>query len=398
MLNVLCVGSSLLIGWGGGLLINKGAPQYRNFIYLIVLLSVWLLVYTLVINKCLNGNIFLLNVLLSSVVILCIKTKSLLIFYIFFELRVIPITLIVFLFGYQPEKLQASLFLLIYTVVRRLPLLLFIVTHERHHFITIVRSVIISVPITMGFIVKTPMFLLHTWLPKAHVEAPVGGSIVLAGVLLKLGSYGLLLFLPLIKLNTLLSFYYGIGLIGSSLGALICLRQGDLKLLIAYSSVVHMGVVTLGFIRATEVGYSCGLIMVLGHGLSSPFIFAFSYWLYESSHSRLMPNNSRAEPIIMGALIALVSLNIGVPPSLSLWSEVLISVSSLHLLRWSFPALGVVFLLGAVYNLYLYTSCIHSKFSVSSKQIHSVTIYPLAQVVFYGYAAFFCLDLFHIFT
>jgi NADH:ubiquinone oxidoreductase subunit 4 (subunit M) len=236
-----------------------------------------LLVYTLVINKCLNGNIFLLNVLLSSVVILCIKTKSLLIFYIFFELRVIPITLIVFLFGYQPEKLQASLFLLIYTVVRRLPLLLFIVTHERHHFITIVRSVIISVPITMGFIVKTPMFLLHTWLPKAHVEAPVGGSIVLAGVLLKLGSYGLLLFLPLIKLNTLLSFYYGIGLIGSSLGALICLRQGDLKLLIAYSSVVHMGVVTLGFIRATELGYSCGLIMVLGHGLSSPFIFAFSY-------------------------------------------------------------------------------------------------------------------------
>jgi len=141
---------------------------------------------------------------------------------------------------------------------------------------------------------------------------------VLAGVLLKIGSYGLLLFLPIVKLNSLLSFYFRVALVGSSVGALICLRQGDLKLLIAYSSVVHIGVVTLGFIRATELGYSCGLIIVLGHGLSSPFMFAFSYWLYETSHSRLIINNLSTWPIIMGALIGLVSLNIGVPPRLSL--------------------------------------------------------------------------------
>ena len=100
---------------------------------------------------------------------------------------------------------------------------------------------------------------------------------VLAGVMLKLGSYGLLLFLPYVLKNTLSIFYIRIALVGSPIACLICLRQGDLKLLIAYSSVVHIGVVTLGFIRGREIGYTCGLIMVFRHGLTSPFLFAFSY-------------------------------------------------------------------------------------------------------------------------
>ena len=150
------------------------------------------------------------------------------------------------------------------------------------------------------------------------MEAPVGGSMVLAGVLLKLGSYGLLLFLPFVKMNKLLRFFLSIALLGSIVGSLICLRQGDIKLLIAYSSVVHMGVVILGFVRGTEIGYSCGLIMVLAHGLRSPFLFAFSYWLYMSAHSRLLINNARTWPMSTGMIIGLVALNIGVPPRLRL--------------------------------------------------------------------------------
>ena len=100
---------------------------------------------------------------------------------------------------------------------------------------------------------------------------------VLAGVLLKMGTYGLLLFLPYIKTNSLLVFYFGLSLVGSSVGALICLRQGDLKVLVAYSSVVHMGVVRIGLIRGTELGYTCALMMALAHGLCSPFLFAISY-------------------------------------------------------------------------------------------------------------------------
>ena len=116
---------------------------------------------------------------------------------------------------------------------------------------------------------------------------------VLAGVLLKLGSYGLLLFIPsIVKLNSLLILYFGVTLLGCSVCALICLRQGDLKILVAYSSVVHIGVVNIGIISGTESGYTCALLMVISHGLCSPFLFAFANWLYRSSHSRLIVNNA----------------------------------------------------------------------------------------------------------
>jgi len=285
MINITRRSIAFLQGWGE-VYLNKGSP-YNNFIYLLTVLTVWLLNYTLIVNKRRNGMTFLF-VVLTCFVILAIKRKSVLIFYAFFEIRILPITVILYLYGYQPEKLQASLFLLIYTVIRRLPLLLFIITCP----ISLVSSALITLPITLAFMVKTPMYLLHTWLPKAHVEAPVGGSIFLAGVLLKLGSYGLLLFLPFIKLNGLINCYYSFGLLGSIVSSLICSRQGDLKILIAYSSIVHIGVVTIGFIRGTELGYSCGIMMVLAHGLCSPFLFAIAYWLYLNSHSRLMLNNS----------------------------------------------------------------------------------------------------------
>ena len=100
---------------------------------------------------------------------------------------------------------------------------------------------------------------------------------VLAGVLLKIGSYGLLVFIPNVKLNNVLVLYFSLSLLGSLLCSIICMRQGDLKLLVAYSSVVHMSVVTIGFIRGSELGYSCGLMIVMSHGFCSPFLFAFSY-------------------------------------------------------------------------------------------------------------------------
>merc|ERR1719245_1206027 len=139
---------------------------------------------------------------------------------------------------------------------------------------------------------------------------------ILAGVLLKLGSYGLLLFLPLVKQNMVLSLYMRLSLLGSVLGAIICIRQGDIKVLIAYSSIVHMGVVTLAFIRASELGYAGALMIIIGHGLRSPIIFALSYWMYERSHSRLISNNISTNPHVIICLGLLVSLNIGVPPSL----------------------------------------------------------------------------------
>ena len=383
----------LMCAWGGGLIINKGIFGNWNFIFLLTLITLWVYVYCVVINKSLNGLLAQLNILLFSRVLLCIKTKSLLLFYIFFELSVLPITLIVFLFGYQPEKLRASLSLLLYTVVSGLPLLLFILYMKSPIFIA---SSMMAMPITLRFIVKTPMYLLHTWLPKAHVEAPVAGSMVLASVLLKLGSYGLLLFLPFVKMNSLLVFYLSMACIGSLVGSFICLRQGDIKILIAYSSVVHIGVVTIGLVSGREIGYTCGLMIILSHGLSSPLLFAYSYSIYESSHSRMMINNSMGWPTIYFRFLFLIRLNIGVPPRLGLWAEVLIATRILSFISCSLPILILLFFTRTLYNLYLFTTCMHNKFTLISKPITINKFFPIIQTVVCGYISFFCLDLFHI--
>ena len=383
---------SFLIFWGGGLLLNKRILQIGNFIYLLFLLSLWLYVYSAIINSSLQGVFSMLHLMVYSCVLIAIKTKSIILFYIFFELSVLPISLIVFLYGYQPEKLQAVLTLLLYTIVRRFPLLIYIIKDVH----TLTSSFLMTIPMTLRFLVKTPMYLFHTWLPKAHVEAPVGGSMVLAGVLLKLGSYGLLLFLPLVKSNILISGYIGISLVGSLIASAICMRQGDLKILIAYSSVVHMTVVTLGFLRGRELGQACGLMIVLRHGLCSPMLFAYRFWLYETSHSRLITNNSCNWPLMMAGFLGLVSLNIGVPPRLRLWAEVLMAMSFISILRRSFPFLLLIFFFGAAFNLFLYTSCMHCKFNASFRSFSYKHLYPLNQTLFLGYGSFLCLDLFHL--
>merc|ERR1711862_819612 len=158
---------------------------------------------------------------------------------------------------------------------------------------------------TLGFIVKTPIYLVHVWLPKAHVEAPVAGSMVLAGILLKLGRYGLLLFCPHGG-GSILYLYLRLRVWGSTFCSLVCIRQADLKGLIAYSSVVHIGVVTVGVVRGLEIGYSCALLMVVAHGLCSPMLFALAYLVYNSSHRRVINNNKGrlATPILAFFLLS----------------------------------------------------------------------------------------------
>lgn len=325
----------------------------------------------------------ILYALVISRVVIAFKSKSLIIFYICYEFRVVPTMLIVFLYGYQPEKLRAAFSLLLYTVVRRLPLFYFLLIGN----LDCMRG-ILTFWVTLGFIVKTPLYLFHTWLPKAHVEAPVGGSIILAGLLLKLGSYGLFIFLPHIKINGILSYYLRISLIGSIVGSLICIRQGDMKMFIAYSSVVHIGIVTLGLIRGTETGYCCALIIVFRHGFVSPFLFAFRFWLYQSSHSRLLVNNKSSITFIL-----LITINIGVPPRLGLWSEVFMLKGVLNISISLFPILILILLLRVIYNLLLYILTIPNKILKTKYNYYSV-----GQVTFLCYGSLFCLDLFHIYS
>lgn len=161
--------------------------------------------------------------------------------------------------------------------------------------------------------------MVHVWLPKAHVEAPVAGSIVLAGVLLKLGRYGFIIFCPGLQ-NIILIIYIYLSILGAIYCSIICLRNYDIKRLIAYRSVVHIGVVTIGVVGGYEVGYKCAVIIVIAHGLCSPFLFFLAYNFYNSSHSRVISTNKGlvSVPMAIFACFLLLAINMGVPPSINL--------------------------------------------------------------------------------
>jgi len=147
----------------------------------------------------------------------------------------------------------------------------------------------------------------------------VAASMALAGVLLKLGSFGLLIFCPLL-LHPVLLLYMSIRLLGSIACRLICTRQWDVKRLIAFSSVVHIGVVTVGVAAASELGYLCAVMIVIAHGVCSPLLFALAYRFYQLTHRRLLTANRGrlSSPLAVLSLFLLLAVNMGVPPFLNL--------------------------------------------------------------------------------
>jgi len=277
-------------------------------------------------------------------------------FYMLFEVSLLPTLFIVLLYGYQPEKLRAGQYLLLYTVLASLPLLLSLLTLPPYlAWVPPLGVGFLGLSLTLGFMVKSPLYLVHMWLPKAHVEAPVAARIALAGVLLKLGSFGLLLFGPLL-LHPVLGLYLAVSLLGGLVCSCVCARQWDSKSLIAFSSVVHMGVVTMGVMVGSELGYLCAYLMVIAHGICSPLLFGVVYLLYLRRHRRLLTSNrgQLASPLASLSLFILIAVNMGVPPFLNLWSEVALFccllTHAVHALWFLVPAA----FLAALYNLYLY--------------------------------------------
>lgn len=302
------------------------------------------------------------------------SVSSILIFYIIFEASLIPTTILIITWGYQPERIQARIYLIIYTITASLPLLIIILNiyiKSKHLNITIPEQItqinnshIIWIIMILGFLVKLPLFSVHLWLPKAHVEAPVAGSIILAAILLKLGGYGLARIIIIFNyINKLLvAPTMSIALIGGVITSIICLRQTDIKSLIAYSSVGHIGLIVAGILSNSKLGIQARLAIMIAHGLRSSAIFCIANINYSITSTRRILLSKGIMSIIPNMSIwwfIFSCANIAAPPRINLIREIILIIAIIKQSIIVIVPLRLIRFITVAYSLFLYTSTNH---------------------------------------
>lgn len=303
---------------------------------------------------------------------------DLVLFYVFWEVMLIPMYFLIGIWGGE-RRIYAAVKFILYTMAGSLLMLvailyLFFAQGASSFDLVQITELLSSgrlqfspqeefwlfLAFLIAFAIKVPMFPFHTWLPDAHVEAPTAGSVILAGVLLKMGTYGLLRFcLPLFPAASVgfAPFLSVLAIIGILYGALVAMVQPDLKKLVAYSSVSHMGLVVLGIFAFTTQGLQGSLVQMLNHGLSTGALFLLVGMLYDRRHTRAIEDFgglAHSCPVYASVFLVVTLSSIGLPGLNGFVGEVLILLGSFARNRifGSLAALGMV--LGAVYMLWMY--------------------------------------------
>lgn len=363
-----------------------------------------------------------LVVLLLIVLIICFITINLIHFYFFFEVSLIPTLLIIIGWGFQLERLQAGVYFIFYTLIASLPLLLnliylFNINGVINYNLVIIDQIIkefegvvgtlIIIIIIIAFLVKLPIFFVHLWLSKAHVEAPVAGSIILAGVLLKLGGFGLCRVIPLIGANILKyrGYIIGLGIIRIIYVGFICCRLNDLKALVAYSSVAHIGLVFSGLVRLFRWGIRGGLIIIISHGISSSGLFCIVNIFYERLRRRRLFLNKgllTIFPSLSFLIFILCAANISAPPTINLIGEIFLIIRIIRFRKVIIVFFPLGSFLGAAFTLFIFSYSQHGKnysiginyVEITVNELHSLIlhIFPLNLIILKSEYFFICLS------
>jgi NADH-quinone oxidoreductase subunit M len=303
---------------------------------------------------------------------------DLVLFYVFWEVMLIPMYFLIGIWGGE-RRIYAAVKFILYTMVGSLLMLVAILYlfyangGTSFDFVQIVQRLSsgdlqlgrqeelwLFMAFLIAFAIKVPMFPFHTWLPDAHVEAPTAGSVILAGVLLKMGTYGLLRFcLPLfptaaVSMAPILSV---LAIVGIIYGALVAMVQPDLKKLVAYSSVSHMGLVVLGIFVFTTQGLQGSVLQMLNHGLSTGALFLLVGMIYDRRHTRMISEFgglAHVNPVLASVFLVVTLSSIGLPGLNGFVGEVLVLAGSFvrNKTYATLAALGMI--LGAVYMLWMY--------------------------------------------